>query len=111
MPVSDLLDGRLGESVNDYFSISESSVERIQERLTIARPKRKVVQLKLSVGSSEKDIQQVSVVLNNMADRQMLLADTNGGLSVNTACEIIPVFMIRVLFGKKCARYTMKMSR
>ncbi|GIS89158.1 MAG: hypothetical protein CM1200mP18_18680 [Gammaproteobacteria bacterium] len=41
----------------------------------------------------------------------MLLADANGGWSVGKAWRLFPVLMIRVLFGKKRARYTVKMSR
>ena len=106
LPISDVLGGKLGISVDDYFSISEFSVEGIQERLQIAGPERKVIQLKLGIGPPEKDIQQVSEILSNMADQQILLADANGGWSVNTACGIISCFEDpRVVWEEACPVY------
>ena len=106
LPASDLLGGKLRESVDDYFSISESSVERIQERLATAGSERKVIQLKLGIGSPGDDAEQVSAALSNMADWQILLADANGGWSVGTACGIISCFNDpRVVWEEACSTY------
>ena len=106
MPVSDLLGGRLGEGVDDYFSISESTIEKIRKRLAIAGSERKVIQLKLGIGSPGDDAEQVSAALSNMADWQILLADANGGWSVDTACEIISCFNDpRIVWEEACSTY------
>jgi len=106
LPVSNVLGGRLREGVDDYFSISESSIEKIRKRLAIAGSERKVIQLKLGIGSPEEDIQQVSAALSEMTKRQMLLADANGGWSVGTACEIISCFNDpRVVWEEACPVY------
>ena len=106
LPVSDLLGGRLGEGVDDYFSISESTIEKIRKRLAIAGSERKVIQLKLGIGSPGDDAEQVSAALSNMADWQILLADANGGWSVDTACEIISCFNDpRIVWEEACWTY------
>ena len=106
LPVSDLLGGRLGEGVDDYFSISEPTIEKIRNRLAIAGSERKVIQLKLGIGSPGDDAEQVSAALSNMADRQILLADANGGWSVDTACEIISGFNDpRIVWEEACSTY------
>ncbi len=106
LPVSNVLGGKLGNGVDDYFSISECSVERISERLEIAGQDRKVIQLKLGIGSPENDVQQVGAVLRKLTERQILLADANGGWSVDTACEIISRFDDpRVVWEEACSTY------
>ena len=106
LPVSDLLGGRLGEGVDDYFSISEPTIEKIRKRLAIAGSERKVIQLKLGIGSPGDDAEQVSAALSNMADWQILLADANGGWSVDTACEIISSFNDpRIVWEEACSTY------
>jgi L-alanine-DL-glutamate epimerase-like enolase superfamily enzyme len=106
LPVFDVLGGRLGEGVDDYFSISESTIEKIRKRLAIAGSERKVIQLKLGIGSPGDDAEQVSAALSNMADWQILLADANGGWSVDTACEIISCFNDpRIVREEACSTY------
>jgi L-alanine-DL-glutamate epimerase-like enolase superfamily enzyme len=90
--ITDLLGGALSDAVDDYFSISERSVGKIRERMEIAGPERKVIQLKLGIGSLDDDAEQITAILNTMTDNQTLLADANGGWTVDAACEIISRF-------------------
>ena len=85
---SDVLGGAVADDINDYFSISESSLERIQQRLELAGRERTVIQLKLGVGSIEDDEVQVQAALDGMASHQTLLADANGGWSLEDALAI-----------------------
>ena len=104
--ISDLLGGPLGDAVDDYFSISERSAKKIRERMEIAGPERKVIQLKLGIGSLDDDAEQVIATLNAMTDKQTLLADANGGWTVDAACEIISRFDDpRVIWEEASSRY------
>jgi L-alanine-DL-glutamate epimerase-like enolase superfamily enzyme len=88
-PMSALLGGAQAESVPDYFSISERTTDAIRARMAVAGPERKVIQLKLGIGSLDEDADQIHAALDAMTDGQVLLADANGGWSVDAACEII----------------------
>ena len=104
--VSDLLGGALSDSVNDYFSISERSVAQIRERVTLAGESRAVIQLKLGIGSREEDVEQISACLEAMNDKQLLLADANGGWTIEDACEVIGRFDdSRILWEEPCDNY------
>jgi L-alanine-DL-glutamate epimerase-like enolase superfamily enzyme len=83
-----LLGGSRSDDINDYFSISESSLDRIRERLVLAGPERTVIQLKLGVGSIQDDEIQVKTALDGLASHQTLLADANGGWSLEDALAI-----------------------
>jgi L-alanine-DL-glutamate epimerase-like enolase superfamily enzyme len=103
---ADVLGGATTDNINDYFSISESSLERIGQRLELAGPERTVIQLKLGVGSLEDDMTQVKVVLDGMNDQQTLLADANGGWSLDDALEIAGrIHDPRLVWEEPCKSY------
>ncbi|MCP5083441.1 MAG: mandelate racemase/muconate lactonizing enzyme family protein [Alphaproteobacteria bacterium] len=105
-PVSDLLGGAQYDAVHDYFSISERSPERIRERVALAGPERAVFQLKLGVGTLDDDVEQVTSLLAAMSPGQTVLADANGGWSVERACETMARFDdARIVWEEPCSLY------
>lgn len=90
--VSACLGGAQMESVADYFSISEQKIEDIQARVSLAGSDRQVIQLKLGIGSLDDDADQIDAALDAMSSGQILLADANGGWTVEEARELISRF-------------------
>ncbi|MEM7428504.1 MAG: mandelate racemase/muconate lactonizing enzyme family protein [Pseudomonadota bacterium] len=106
VPVFDLLGGRQARSVPDYFSISERTREKLRARIEIAGAARKVFQLKLGVGSRENDVEQVALVLGELGPDQTVLADANGGWSVERAASMIAAFDdARLVWEEPCSTY------
>ena len=104
--LADQLGGQKCESVDDYFSISERSVDHIVKRLSSAGPDRAVIQLKLGVGSVDDDIVQIKACLDAMHSGQRLLADANGGWSVAESLKVISNFDDpRVYWEEPCSDY------
>ncbi|MEM7118778.1 MAG: mandelate racemase/muconate lactonizing enzyme family protein [Chloroflexota bacterium] len=105
-PAADLLGSTKARSINDYFSISERTVDKIEARMQIAGPDRAVIQLKLGVGSLHDDITQVKAALAAMNANQTLLADANGGWTIEEACHVISQFDDpRLLWEEPCMQY------
>lgn len=106
VPLSDRLGGRRAESVVDYFSIAEATEERLRRRMEIAGPDRSVVQLKLGVGTLDDDRRKLRLVLSLMTERQTLLADANGGWSVEDAAAMAEEFVDpRLWWEEPCKTY------
>jgi L-alanine-DL-glutamate epimerase-like enolase superfamily enzyme len=104
--LTELLGGALSDAVDDYFSISERSTQEIQSRVKAAGVNRKVIQLKLGIGDLEDDFTQITATLDAMNERQLLLADANGGWSVDKACDIINRFDDRrLVWEEPCTSY------
>lgn len=77
-----------------------------RKRMTIAGTQRAVIRLKLGVGTTSDDIAQVNATLDVMGEDQILLADANGGWSVEEACEIISKFDDqRIVWEEPCRVY------
>lgn len=105
-PASQLLGGALLTAVPDYFSISEKAIADIRGRVTVAGPERRVFQLKLGVGSMERDVEQVAAILEMLTERQIVQADANGGWAVDEACDIIARFNDeRLIWEEPCTLY------
>ena len=105
-PMSVALGGTQAISVNDYFSISERTTEKIEERLQIAGPDRAVIQLKLGVGTRADDAAHVRAALAAMSANQSLLADANGGWSVDEALFMATQFDDpRITWEEPCKTY------
>jgi len=106
LSVAEFLGGALVDAVDDYFSISERSTEKVRERVEIAGPQRVVIQLKLGVGSIDDDTVQIAAALDSMSENQLLLADANTGWTVDAAREIISRFDdSRVMWEEPCKTY------
>ena len=111
LSATDFLGGALADAVDDYFSISERSTKKIHERVAIAGPQRRVIQIKLGVGSIDDDAMQIAAVLNAMSENQLLLADANAGWTVATAGEIIGRFDdSRAMWEEPCKTYDEKVQ-
>lgn len=100
------LGGQKSESVDSYFSISERDGERIQQRLRLAGPERAVIQLKLGMGSLAEDAAHIKACLDRITSGQLLLADANGGWSVDEALQVITQFDDpRIYWEEPCKEY------
>ena len=63
-------------------------------------------QLKLGVGTLEDDVEQVNAVLAELSPGQTMLADANGGWSVERACETMARFEdARIVWEEPCSLY------
>ena len=89
VPFADMLGGALNNSVEDYFSISESHKDSISKRISAAGPERKVIQLKVGVYTLEHELELIRTALDLMNDSQTLLVDANGGWSFEQASQAI----------------------
>ncbi|MEQ8441864.1 MAG: mandelate racemase/muconate lactonizing enzyme family protein [Alphaproteobacteria bacterium] len=106
LPLYAVLGGRKAESVADYFSIAESTEDRLRHRMSVAGPDRSVIQLKLGVGSLDDDRAKLRLVLSLMNAGQTLLADANGGWTVDQALEMAAEFVDpRLWWEEPCATY------
>lgn len=104
--LADLLGGALTDSVDSYFSVSERNVARVRDRIALAGPTRAVIQLKLGIGAIEEDVSQVAASLDVMNHHQLLLADANGGWTVDSACNVIRRFDdARIIWEEPCDNY------
>ena len=104
--LSELLGGACVDAVPDYFAISEKSPERIRQRMAIAGPDRKIIQLKLGSGSQANDVEQLELVLELMNENQIMLADANGGWDSQRALETITAFDDdRIHWEEPCSNY------
>ena len=105
-PLSDLLGGARMPAVPDYFSISERTPDRIRERMALAGADRTVFQLKLGVGTLDDDVAHVTALLAALSPSQIVLADANGGWSVDRACETMAQLAdARIVWEEPCALY------
>jgi len=106
LPLSDVLGGTQADSVNDYFSISERTTEKIEDRLRIAGADRAVIQLKLGVGTRADDAAHVRAALTAMSANQTLLADANGGWTIEEALAMAAQFDDpRITWEEPCKTY------
>jgi len=104
--VCDVIGGAMAESVPDYFSISEKTPERVRARVAEGGPERAVFQLKLGVGDFDDDVLLLGACLRAMKPDQTVLADANGGWSVDRACETIAAFDDeRIVWEEPCPDY------
>jgi cis-L-3-hydroxyproline dehydratase len=102
---SELLGGAKAPSALDYISISEKSKSRLQRRLSITGPDR-VIQLKIGIGSIEEDCEQLNLTLESAAKNQTILADANGGWTIERALETIVRYNdARIIWEEPCSVY------
>ncbi len=105
-PISHLIGGAAADAVEGYYSLSERTTDRIKERITGADRKNKVIQLKIGIDSIADDTAHVKAALDVMSENQILLADANGGWSVDEALQIIGRFDDpRIVWEEPCRTY------
>ena len=104
--VSQLLGDTVQTGVPDYFSISESGIPGIQSRIEKAGNAYRVFQLKLGIGSLNRDIEQLLAILDVLDPGQTIQADANGGWTVDEACDIIDqIEDERIIWEEPCKTY------
>ncbi|MEM7292324.1 MAG: mandelate racemase/muconate lactonizing enzyme family protein [Pseudomonadota bacterium] len=102
----DYLGGKQSNSANDYFSISESTIEQIRDRMAVAGPTRKVIQLKLAFSDLDTDALMIATCLDAMNEQQVLMADANGGWSIEDALAVFDQFDdTRIFWEEPCKQY------
>ena len=103
---ADVLGGALDTSIEDYFSISEEQPDRVCQRMSMAGPKRKVIQIKTGVYSLAHELGLIRTALDLMHESQTLLVDANGGWSLAQASEAIDAIQDpRLIWEEPCASY------
>ena len=103
---ADVLGGALDTSIEDYFSISEEQPDRVCQRITMAGPQRKVIQIKTGVYSLAHELGLIRTALDLMHESQTLLVDANGGWSLAQASEAIDAIQDpRLIWEEPCASY------
>lgn len=106
LPVAELLGGPQTDAVSGYFSVSERTGADIARRIAGTGPGTKVIQLKLGIGSIDDDEAHVSAALKAMRDDQLLLADANGGWTIDHAVKIAARFDdARIIWEEPCRQY------
>jgi L-alanine-DL-glutamate epimerase-like enolase superfamily enzyme len=106
LSLADYLGGVKSNSVDGYFSISERDLERVSSRMKISGHGRKVIQLKIAVGSVDDDVNQIHAVLAHLNENQLVLADANNGRTVSETCWLIDQFDDeRIIWEEPCASY------
>ncbi len=102
----EMLGGAQGQTVPDYFSISEKTEDAIRDRVALAGPERAVIQLKIGIGGLDKDLSHTRAALAAMGPDQILLADFNGGRSVSDVIELAAEIKDpRLVWEEPCASY------
>ena len=106
LPVAELLGGAQTDAISGYFSVSERTGEDIGKRISGTGFGTKVIQLKLGIGSIDDDEAHVTAALNTMRGDQLLLADANGGWTIDHAVEIAARFDDeRIVWEEPCRQY------
>lgn len=105
-PVAELLGELQTDAISGYFSVSERIGKDIAKRIAGTGPGTKVIQLKLGIGSIDDDEAHVTAALNAMREDQLLLADANGGWTIDHAREIATRFDDpRIIWEEPCRQY------
>ncbi|NNE24010.1 MAG: mandelate racemase/muconate lactonizing enzyme family protein [Rhizobiales bacterium] len=105
-PIAELLGEPQTNAISGYFSVSERTPEDISKRIAGTGPGTKVIQLKIGIGSIDDDEAHVTAALKAMRDDQLLLADANGGWTIDHAREIAARFHDpRIVWEEPCRQY------
>lgn len=104
--VTQLLGTPQADAVTGYFSVSERTTEKVTERMLGADPATQVFQLKIGIGTLQDDEAHVTAALAAMRTDQILLADANGGWTINKALEMASRFDDpRIVWEEPCTSY------
>ncbi|MBX2883877.1 MAG: mandelate racemase/muconate lactonizing enzyme family protein [Granulosicoccus sp.] len=90
LPVSTLLGGPAVGDVPEIFSLSAASVEETVASIFANDGQAPVIQIKLGVDDLNTDMTCVREVLTVLRPNQLVLADFNGALNLDTALKTIP---------------------
>lgn len=87
-PLSDLLGGAAAAAADSYFSVSEKTADAVRARIRGPGRDHRVVQLKLGVHPRAEDVRQIQAALEELRGDRILLADANGGWTVDEAAAV-----------------------
>ena len=105
-PIAELLGEPQTDAISGYFSVSERTAEDIEKRIAGTGPGTRVIQLKIGIGSIDEDEAHVTAALRAMREDQLLLADANGGWTMDHAVEIAARFDDpRIVWEEPCRQY------
>lgn len=90
LPVSALLGGPISGAVPEVLSLSAGSADQLAHQIQADAGVRKTIQIKLGVGNLTEDLECVRKLLPILRPNQLLLADFNGALPLETALEELP---------------------
>jgi len=90
LPVSSLLGGPASGAVPEVLSLSAGSPDQLIDRIQADAGARKTIQIKLGVDDLQQDIEFVRKLLPILRPDQLLLADFNGALPLQSALEELP---------------------
>lgn len=92
VPLYSLLGGRQTPKMRDYATVPFCDVDDTVRRLKQDNPNREVVQMKLGESGIALDEARIDAALRTMSDKQLLLADFNGGLNIADARTVMGNF-------------------
>jgi L-alanine-DL-glutamate epimerase-like enolase superfamily enzyme len=111
IPLSVLLGGPESGSIPSFFSISCETPEEMAEVMKTKAAGFPIIQAKLGTDCIATDLERVHAVLECMETDHMLLADFNGGLSLETALAELPQLTDpRIMWEEPCATYQENMT-
>jgi L-alanine-DL-glutamate epimerase-like enolase superfamily enzyme len=111
IPLSVLLGGPEAGSIPSFFSISCETPEEMAEVMKTKAAGFPIIQAKLGTDCIATDLERVHAVLECMETDHMLLADFNGGLSLETALAELPQLTDpRIMWEEPCATYQENMT-
>lgn len=105
-PLYSLLGGKLTSEVSDYLTVPLCGPQETIRRLKQDKPGREVIQMKLGGDGIAIDEARIDAALGVMTEKQLLLADFNGALSLSDARSVINTFSDkRVIWEEPCTRF------
>lgn len=111
IPLSVLLGGPEAGSIPSFFSISCETPAEMAEVMKTKAAGFPIIQAKLGTDTIATDLERVNAVLECMETDHMLLADFNGGLSLETALAELPKLTDpRIMWEEPCTTYQENMT-
>lgn len=106
LPLASLLGGPASGDVPEILSLSAGSVEDTVASIRADGGVSPVIQIKLGVDAIDVDVACVREVLSALESHQLVLADFNGALSVDTALSVLPgIADSRLMWEDPCLSY------
>ncbi len=106
LPVSVLLGGPASGEVPEILSISAGMTNALIEQIKKDKGSRRTIQIKLGVGDLADDMESVRNILPVLDENQLLIADFNGALPMNTALDVLPSLSDpKLLWEEPCSSF------
>ncbi len=92
LPLYALLGGKFIEDVPEYYSLSCGDTGLVAPKLAVEAKGWDIVQIKLGADDRQADRERIRAALEALANNQIVLADFNGALNVETAMAVFSEF-------------------